>query len=141
MNKNFFVLSLLFLTACSKNDTINNCNFLLDLNINVTINLNLPQYSQLQFTSNSVYIANQGNGGIIVINVGTGLRAWDASDPNHTPSACSVMQIVGANAKCGCNDANEYSLFTGGSLGAQLPCGLKEYRVSPSGSNSYIITN
>ena len=141
MNKFFIFLFLLLLTACSKNDALNRCNYLLNLAVNVTINLNLPLYSQLQFTSNSVYIANQGNGGIIVTNVGTGLRAWDASDPNHTPSSCSIMQIVGANAKCGCQDANEYSLFTGGSLGTQLPCGLKEYRVSPSGSNSYIVTN
>jgi len=141
MNKFLLFLSLLFLTACSNNDNLNRCNYLLDLAVNVNVNLNLPQYSQLQFTSNSVYIPNQGNGGIIVTNVGTGLRAWDASDPNHTPSSCSVMQIVGANAKCGCADANEYSLFIGSSVGTQLPCGLKEYRVSPAGSNNYIITN
>ena len=141
MNKIILLLSLLLLTTCSKNDNINNCNYLLDLGVNVSVNLNLPQYSQLQFTSNSVYIANQGNGGIIVTNVGTGLRAWDAADPNHTPSACSIMQIDGVNAKCGCSDANEYSLFTGGSIGVQLPCGMKEYRVSPNGSNSYLITN
>lgn len=141
MNKIILFLSLLLLTACSNNDNINNCNYLLDLGVNVSINLNLPQYSQLQFTSNSVYIANQGNGGLIVINVGTGLRAWDAADPNHTPSICSIMEIDGVNAKCGCIDANEYSLFTGGSLGVQLPCGLKEYRVTASGSNTYIISN
>jgi len=140
--KNFYWLPyFLLLTACSNNDNLNNCNYLLNLGVSVSINLNLPQYSQLQFTSNSVYIANQGNGGIIVTNVGSNLRAWDASDPNHTPSSCSVMQIVGAEAQCGCADANKYSLFTGGSLGVQLPCGLKEYRVSPSGSNTYVITN
>ena len=135
------VLSLLLLMACSNNDRLNNCNKLLDLGVNVSINLNLPQYSQLQFTSNSVYIANQGNGGIIVTNVGSNLRAWDAADPNHEFSSCSIMQIVGANAKCGCADANEYSLFTGGSLGTQLPCGLKEYRVTDTGGNTYTITN
>jgi hypothetical protein len=141
--KHFFcILIVLFLTSCSNNDALNNCNYLLNLGVNVTVNLNLPQYSQLQFTSNSVYIANQGNGGIIVTNVGNdNLRAWDAADPNHTQSSCSVMQIVGANAQCGCADENEYSLFTGGSLGIQLACGLKEYRVSPAGNNSYNISN
>jgi hypothetical protein len=141
MNKIILFLSLLLLTACSNNDRLNNCNYLLDLAVNVSINLNLPQYSQLQYTSNSVYIANQGNGGIIVTNVGSSLRAWDAADPNHTPSSCSIMQITGVNAKCGCSDANEYSLFTGGSLGVQLPCGLKEYRVTATGGNTYSITN
>lgn len=137
----FWLLSVLILTACSNNDNLNNCNYLLNLGVNVSINLNLPQYSQLQFTSNSVYVANQGNGGIIVINVGSGLRAWDAADPNHTPSSCSIMQITGVNAKCGCSDANEYSLFTGGSLGVQLPCGMKEYRVRDNGNNTYTISN
>ena len=141
MKRFFGVLFLLFLMGCSNNDNLNNCNYLLNLGVNVSVNLNLPQYSQLQFTSNSVYIANQGNGGIIVINVGSGLRAWDAADPNHTPSSCSIMQIVGANAKCGCTDANEYSLFTGGSLGVQLPCGMKEYRVTNNGNNTYTISN
>lgn len=143
--RNFFlVLTLLFLTACSKNDDNNNCNYLLNIGVNVDINLNLPQYSQLQFVSNSVFISNQtagGNGGVIVTNVGSGLRAWDAADPNHTPSTCSIMQIDGANAVCGCTDANEYSLFTGQSLGVQLPCGLKEYRVTPTGNNTYNISN
>ena len=123
MKRFFGVLFILFLMACSNNDNLNNCNFLLNLGVNVSVNLNLPQYSQLQFTSNSVYIANQGNGGLIVINVGTGLRAWDAADPSHQFSSCSILQIEGAIGKCGCSDANEYSLFTGGSLGVQLPCG------------------
>jgi hypothetical protein len=142
MKNIFIIITLLFLTACSKNDSINNCNYLLNLGVNAEVNLNLPQYSQLQFTSNSVYIANQGNGGLFVINVGNGnLRAWDASDPNHTPSACSIMQISGANAKCGCLDENEYNLFNGLSVGAQLPCGLKEYRVTATGNNTYTISN
>ena len=102
--------------------------------------MNLPQYSQLQYTSNSVYVANQGNKGVIVMNVGSGYRAWDAADPNHEQTSCSLLIINGANAVCGCMDANTYSLFTGGSIGKQLPCGLKEYRVSKSG-NSLIITN
>ena len=134
-------LSFLLLTACSKNDTINNCNFLLNVGVNLTVNLNLPQFSQLQFTSNSVYVGNQGNGGVIITNVGSGLRAWDASDPNHQPNSCSIMTINGDNAECGCADANEYSLFTGQSLGTQLPCGLKEYRVEAIGNNSYLVTN
>jgi hypothetical protein len=51
------------------------------------------------------------------------------------------MTIDGANAKCGCGDENEYSLFIGQPLNEALPCGLKEYRVTPTGSNTYSITN
>lgn len=136
----FFFISLLFLTACSRNNNDENCKFLVNTSVSASINLNLPEYSQLQYTSNSVYIANQGNKGIIVTNVGGRFRAWDAADPNHEQTSCSQLTIKGANAVCGCPDANTYSLFTGGSIGTPLPCGLKEYRVNMSG-NSLIITN
>lgn len=139
--KHFFLfISLIFLTGCSRNNNDQNCKFLVNAAVNASVNLNLPQYSQLKFTSNSVYLANQGNKGVIVMNVGGSYRAWDAADPNHEQSTCSLLTITGANAVCGCNDANTYSLFTGGSIGTQLPCGLKEYRVTTSG-NSLIITN
>ncbi len=138
----FKFLICLFLVACSKNNTDKNCNFLLNAGVNYNLNLNLPQFSDLQFPSNSVYVANQGNGGIIITNNGTGLVAWDASDPNHAPSACSIMTITGGiNAICNCNDANEYSLITGQSLNDPLPCTLKIYRVEQTGSNTYFISN
>lgn len=136
----FLVLSLIFLTTCSRNDSNDNCRFLVNAQVNASVNMNLPEYSNLQYTSNSVYLANQGNKGVIVINVGGGFRAWDAADPNHEQSSCSLLKINGANAVCGCDDANTYSLFTGGSIGIQLLCGLKEYRVSESG-NTLIISN
>ncbi|MGS2725465.1 Rieske (2Fe-2S) protein [Psychroserpens sp. BH13MA-6] len=130
------VLYLLLLTNCGGNDNINNCNFLLNVGVNFTLNLNLPQYNQLMFTSNTVYVPNQGNQGVYVTNVGNGnFRAWDASDPNHAPSSCSFLEIDGINVTCGCADENEYNLYTGQALNDPLPCGLKEYRVTVSGNN------
>ena len=144
MKKIFFSILLgLILISCSKNSIANsNCNFLLNLGVNTSINLNLPQYSQLQFPTNSVYVPNVGNGGIIVTNSGTGFLAWDASDPNHTPSSCSVLSITGGiEGNCNCSDANIYSLITGQPLNdSSLRCGLKAYRVEVNGSN-LIITN
>ncbi|MEO6348024.1 MAG: hypothetical protein ABIO60_08965, partial [Aquaticitalea sp.] len=134
---------ILFLVSCTKNDRVNTCNYLADVGVNRPVNLNLPEYSQLQFTSNSVLIANEGINGVFIINVGNSMfRAWEATDPNHAPtSTCSQLTINGANATCGCQDANEYSLFTGQSIGVNLPCGLKEYRVENAGSNTLVITN
>ncbi|WP_246040989.1 hypothetical protein [Flavivirga rizhaonensis] len=63
----FYLIALIILTSCSKNSVDNkNCNFLLDLGVNVNINLSLPQYSQLPFAGNSVYIENAGNGGLLL---------------------------------------------------------------------------
>ncbi|WP_460220671.1 Rieske (2Fe-2S) protein [Psychroserpens sp. MEBiC05023] len=141
MKKIIIVLSLLLLTNCGDDDRINNCNFLFNVGVNASLNLNLPEYSQLMFTSNTAFIPNQGNLGIYVINVGNNnYRAWDAADPNHSVSSCSFLQIDGVNVTCGCTDQNEYSLFTGQAIGDPLPCGLKEYRATLSGAN-LVITN
>lgn len=137
----FSCLMLSIFVSCSKNNSDVNCNYLLNVGVNATLNLNLPQYSQLAFISNAVYVSGFGNKGIIVINTGTGFRAWDASDPNHTPNSCSTLSIESAEAVCGCDDGNTYSLFTGQPLNnPELTCGLKEYRVEQSG-NSLLISN
>lgn len=135
--KSFFYLLLFFIIlSCSGNSVDNkNCRFLLNVGVNVSVNMSLPQYSQLQFISNSVYVANAGNAGIIVTNTGSGYLAWDASDPNHTPSSCSTLTVSGLNATCGCVDENTYSLVTGQAIGnGDLQCPLKNYRVEQSGN-------
>ena len=142
MKKFIFVLSLLLLMTCKKDDdnNINNCNFLLNVGVNRTISLNLPQYSQLQFVTEVAYVPNEGNAGIYVINVGGNFRAFDAADPNHTPDTCSIMSREGTFVTCGCPDENQYNLLTGFSQGGQLPCALQEYRVTANGSE-LTITN
>lgn len=142
MKKFILLFSSIVLLGCSGDDNPNNCNFLINVNVNTSINLNLPQFSQLNFVSNSVRIEGQGNNGIIITRVTTdALRAWDGADPNHAPSSCSRLDIDGANAVCGCEDANTYSLFTGQALNEPQPCGLKEYRVTPAGNNTFLITS
>ncbi len=140
MKSIFCYIAFITLLSCSKNSADNeNCRFLLDLGVNVNINLSLPQYSQLPFAGNSVYIPNAGNAGIIVASTGADFFAWDASDPNHVPSACSALTPTGLEGTCGCEDKNKYSLITGQPLGSNsLPCGLKNYRVEKNGNNLLI---
>ena len=131
----FSLLSLFIVLGCSSSEENENCKFLLNIGVNVSINLSLPEYSQLQFAGNSVYISNQGNGGIIVASTGADFLAWDAADPNHTQSSCSVLNNSGLNATCGCDDKNEYSLVNGQPLNnGSLMCGLRNYRVEKSGN-------
>ena len=135
------LIGFLTLSCSNSDDSNNNCNYLLNIGVNLTVNLSLPQYNQLNFPSNPVYIASEGNGGIIVTNTGTGFVAYDAADPNHTPSVCSKLIISGLEGTCGCDDQNKYSLFTGQPLeNTSLQCGLKAYRVEESG-NSLFISN
>jgi len=139
--KRFFLIScLLLLTSCEDDNTLNNCNFLFDVGVNFTVNLNLPQFSQLQIPNSPILIQGEGNLGIYVINTGGMYRAFDAADPNHIPEDCSFMERNGLEVTCGCPDENKYLLLTGTSVNEQLPCTLQEYRVTESGNN-LIITN
>lgn len=139
MKPYFYLIMLFVFMACSKKTVDENCNFLLDVSVNVSINLNLPQYSQLNSVGNSVYVANAGNGGVIVTNAGSGFLAWDAADPNHTPTSCSIVTGSGLEGTCGCADANKYSFVTGQPLETSaLRCSLKNYRVEQNGSTLLI---
>ncbi|TYA70085.1 hypothetical protein [Seonamhaeicola marinus] len=135
----FCALCFVVLTACSSNSGEDeNCKFLLNINVQETVNLSLPQFSQLQFAGNSVYIPNAGNGGIIVASTGFDFYAWDASDPNKTPSPCSILVPSGLNASSTCTDKNTYNLITGEPENPSLRCSLKFYRIEKNGNNLLI---
>ncbi|WP_426432231.1 hypothetical protein ACPX19_06545 [Winogradskyella sp. HB-48] len=145
MKKLIIILSLIVI-SCGSDDNINsNCNFLFDAGVNLTVNTNLPQFNQLQFNGNGVYVANQGNNGVWLwrLNSST-LYAWDAADPSHAPAACSTLTDSGTGdiVVCGCDDANQYSLSTGVGLdGNTQPCTLQPYRVDDLGNGQYLVSN
>ena len=136
----FSYLYLLTCLSCSNNNVDDkNCRFLLNVGVNVPVNLKLPEYGQLNFTGNSVYIPNEGNAGIIVANIGSGFYAWDASDPNYIPTTCTPLTPSGLEATSNCGDGNTYSLATGAPLNnGTLRCSLKFYRVEKSGNTLFI---
>lgn len=143
MKKIYILLICTILLTCSGNDRPNNCNFLLDVGVNYNVNLNFPQFNQLLFPASAVRVEGQGNNGLIIVAVSSGvLRAWDGADPNHPPSSCSGLTLNGLTATCGCTDANEYELLSGQIVGENpQPCTLKEYRVEAVGNNQYLVSN
>ena len=135
----WIVLSLILLSCSEKDNYDENCNFLLNVGVNLSLNLNLSQYNQLMFPSNPGYVPNEGNGGIIVNNTGTGYVAFDAADPNHVFSDCAILNITGVEGICGCDETHKYSLFTGQPLqNSNLQCSLKPYRVERNGNELFI---
>lgn len=145
MKKLIIILSLIVI-SCGSDDNINsNCNFLFDASVNLTVNTNLPQFNQLQFNSNAVYVANYGNNGIWLYRLNSStLYAWDAADPSHAPGACSTLTDSGTGdiVVCGCDDANQYSLSTGiGLNGNTQSCTLQPYRVDDLGNGQYLVSN
>lgn len=135
-----YTLCFVFLFTCSDTVVNENCKYLINVSFSRDINLSLPQYSQLQFSGNSIYIPNLGgNQGVIVARIGADFLAWDATDPNHIQSTCSKLVNSSLEATCGCEDGNTYSLVNGYALkGKALPCGLKNYRVEKTGNVLYI---
>ena len=144
MKKTTLILCSLILLTCSSDDGNNaNCNFLLNVGVNLTVNLNLPQFNQLQFVSQPIRVEGFGNEGIILVRTNANtLRAWDGADPNHSPSSCSALTINGIEGTCGCDDGNTYNLITGqATLESPQPCTLKPYRVEAIGNNTFIVSN
>jgi nitrite reductase/ring-hydroxylating ferredoxin subunit len=139
--KKYFLLLIAFplLFGCSTNSTNNNNPYLPNYTVNLDINMSLPQYSDLKFVSNGVYVAGQGVRGVFVFNTGSGYVAFDAACPNQALSSCSTMtfkkiddqRIDRTNVVCACDNA-EYSLFSGQSAGKPYP--LKQYRVEANGN-------
>ncbi|MBS7229997.1 hypothetical protein KHA90_03075 [Flavobacterium psychroterrae] len=130
--KKFWLLivfvSILF--SCSDNNTSNKNPYIPSYSVNLSIDMNLPAYSNLKFVSNGIIIPNYGAKGVIIFNAGSGYTAFDAACPNQALTSCTAMTINGINAVCSC-DKTEYSLFTGLG-GKEYP--LKQYRVEVIGT-------
>ena len=133
--------SLIF--ACSKNDDKQDRNpYLTDPAVNLSLNLNLPEYNPLKFSGNYI-ITSQGIKGIVVYCVSESqYLAFELTDPNHVPNNCSRMEIDGVIASCTCpNDDNEYFITSGQHItkpGEMYP--MQQYNAQLSG-NSVIVTN
>ena len=105
--------------------------------VNLTLNLNLPEYNPLRYPGNSIVLSQQGIKGIIVYNVNNDLyTAFDLTDPNHVPNTCSKMTVEGIIATCTCEDHNAYDIVTGQITPAQQNTyPMHQYRISRSGDN------
>lgn len=129
----FFSLIFLFL-GCDDDDVRRENPFLLNLRFEAVLNTNLPQFTPLNFPGNAVYFGGVGNDGIIVVNSGPSIVAWDASDPNEIPQDCTRLQIQGLVGVTSCDPPNSYSLVTGQPLEDGLQFGLFNYRVEQNGN-------
>lgn len=139
--KSLFFTSLfcMILLSCGKDDETldtDNPNLINPL-INLTLNLNLPQYEPLKFPGNSVIVTQQGIRGIVIYNVNNDLyNAFELSDPNHPPANCSRMELNGVFAECPCpNDDNEYNIISGLHNTDPSLYPMQRYRAERTGDN------
>lgn len=110
-----FLFIASFTLSCSKSDDKQDRNpYLTDPVVNLTLNLNLPEYNPLKFPGEYI-VTGQGIKGIVVYCASENqYLAFDLTDPNHVPSECSRMELEGIIASCPCeSDENEYFITSG----------------------------
>lgn len=136
MKKFLYLVALSLISiSCSSDDDQRNNPYLVDLDFSFQLDLSLPQYNNLNFPGNSFTHYNYGINGVVVYNLNNSqFLAFELTDPNHVPSPCSVLQVEGINAFCGCEDANAYSIITGQLVEGQGEYTLKPYRVERIGN-------
>ncbi|MBL0681958.1 hypothetical protein [Aquimarina mytili] len=122
MKKAFFLLSILLISSCKSDDDNPNNPNLTPVNVNFSINLNLPQYVNLRVPGGIFEDRTEGRGikGVVIYNQNNDqFFAYELSDPNLSPSLpCSNLTVEGSRASSNCNgNENIYEIT---SLGQQI---------------------
>ncbi|MCH8535922.1 MAG: hypothetical protein LAT51_12685 [Flavobacteriaceae bacterium] len=139
-NKRLYIKLVLILglvwsfSSCEDDDLRRDNPNLLNLRFDVTLNKSLPAYNQLNFPGNAIYYPGVANKGLLVINTGAGILAFDAADPNIVPRDCSLLQINGLVGTSSCEIPNSYSLVDGLPMEDGLQYPLYNYRVQETGN-------
>lgn len=124
---------------CTSNGVDNDC--FPFINVGETVNLDLPQFIDLQVPGGWAY-ANGGHQGLIIYNInGVQFKAYDRLCPGQNISSCSQM-IVDSNLRilCQCDDS-EFNILNGSPLTQGVTCFAKEYLVENLNGSLLRITN
>ena len=135
MKSAFYILSaLFFLSTCNTKD-----DYIQEVYVNINIDLNLPEYSDLQVSGNSIFIEGGVEGIIIYHGVGNDYKVYDRNCSYEPSLYCSQIDSVDAGiAYCGCCTSafllsNDASVLNSPAL---LP--LKKYYWTLIGSQMHI---
>ena len=105
------------------------------------INTNLSTFIGLDLPGGSAYVPGYGVKGIYLYNTGSSIVAFEASDPAHSPSDCSLMTQNGIELSCQCGDGNKYQLLTGQQMEGSGGHCLRAYRVEVVGKIIRVYNN
>ena len=133
----FLIMFTLFFTSlgCSSDDDMRRNPYLPPLNFSVNFDLSLPEYNQLNFPGNNFVTRNYGLNGIVIYNLNNDqYLAYELSDPNHIPQACSALIVEGIEAICSCEDGNRYNIITGEQVAGTGEYALQFYRIVRTGN-------
>ena len=135
MKLTFYILiSLLFLSNCNTKE-----DYIQEVYVNINIDLNLPEYSDLQVSGNALFIEGGVEGIIIYHGVGKDYKVYDRNCSYEPSLSCSYIDSVNSGiAYCRCCSSafllsNNASVLNSPAL---LP--LKSYNWSLQGSQMHI---
>lgn len=137
------IFLLILLINCTKDELKRNP-YLNEISFRHILNLNLPEYNNLNYAGGSQLIPSRGINGLLLFNLnGNDFFAWEATCSNHKVEQCSSLKINGLLALCSC-DNYKYSLATGqlieGPEGNTSQYPLLNYRVEKQ-NNIIVISN
>jgi hypothetical protein len=130
----YILFALFFFSTCNTKD-----DYIQEIYVNINIDLNLPEYSDLQVSGNSIFIEGGVEGIIIYHGVGNDYKVYDRNCSYEPSLSCSQIDSVDAGiAYCGCCTSafllsNDASVLNSPAL---LP--LKKYYQTLSGSQMHI---
>ena len=130
----YILIALFFFSTCNTKD-----DYIQEVYVNINIDLNLPEYSDLQVSGNSIFIEGGVEGIIIYHGVGNDYKVYDRNCSYEPSLSCSQIDSVDAGiAYCGCCTSafllsNEASVLNSPAL---LP--LKKYYWTLNGSLMHI---
>lgn len=134
-------LAIIMILSCSKSDEKEQRNpYLTNPVVNLSLNLNLPEYNSLKFPGQYI-TTGQGIKGIVVYCINeTQYVAFDLTDPNHAPNDCSRMELDGGIATCPCeSDDNKYYIISGQhTTQPDIKYPMQMYRAQREGNVIYV---
>lgn len=136
MRKLLFFFIFLTVLSCKDETIVNNC--FPTLSVNKTINLNTPEFINLQTPNSEPAYTTGGFNGILLFRTQSTYKAFDRRCPENN---CDKQMILNyPSIECPC-DGKKYNAINGGSPQNGSGCFAKEYRVLISSSSTLVITN
>lgn len=139
MRKVLLLLSFFILFSCTKE--VQNNDILPVVMVSETVDLNLPEFINLQVPGGFAYMSG-GIKGIIIYNVnGTQFKAFERSCPHLAPASCTQMTVEnGIKMVCSC-DNSEFNILNGAPLTSGIAYFAREYLVTNINGSVLRITN
>ena len=133
----YILISLFFFSTCNIKD-----NYIQDVYVNINLDLNLPEYSDLQVSGNSIFIEGGVEGVIIYHGLGNDYKVYDRNCSYEPSLSCSKIDSIDAGiAYCGCCTSAFLLSNNANAINSPALLPLKSYNWSLGNNNILRIFN